>query len=118
MRLLPRLGRITVGPVTYEPPLGPTGPTGPAAVEDELERARRRDAKTDSRLREWLGYGSLFFAGASIVVGDLAFYKYGIAHHWQIPPEAIIGWLGATVIQVVGIVLVIAKYLFPEGGKK
>jgi hypothetical protein len=115
VRLLPRLGRITVGPVTYELP-GPTGPTGPAAVEDELERARKRNAKTDSRLREFLGFGALLFAGAQFVVADVAFYKYGIHYHWKIPPEAIIGWLGATVIQVVGIVLVIAKYLFPEGG--
>jgi hypothetical protein len=114
---LPRLARLSIGPVTFESP-GPTGPTGPAAVEDELERARKRNATTDSRLREVLGFGALFFAGAQLIVADVAFYKYGIHAHWQIPTEAIVGWLGATVIQVIGIVLVIAKYLFPDGGPK
>ena len=42
--------------------------------------------------------------------------RVAVYEHWHIPPEVMIGWLTATVAQIVGIVLVIAKYLFPEGG--
>jgi hypothetical protein len=52
------------------------------------------------------------------VSANVAFYLYAIHKDFAIPPEVIIGWLTATVAQVVGIVLVIAKYLFPEGGSK
>lgn len=97
---------------------GPTGQTGAQAVEEELHRAARRNARTDSRLREFLGYGAVFAAGAQFVVADVAFYIYGAHADWRIPPEVMIGWLGATVAQIIGIVLVIAKYLFPEGGPK
>jgi hypothetical protein len=116
VRLLPRRRRIVTGPVTFT--LGPTGPTGPAAVEDEIERARKRNATTDSRLREWLGYGAIAGAGLQLASANVAFYLYAIHKAFDIPPEVIIGWLTATVAQVVGIVLVIAKYLFPEGGPK
>jgi hypothetical protein len=99
--------------------VGPTGPTGFQAVEDELEKVRRRNVKTDSNLRVGLGYGAVIAAGLQFVVANVAFYLYADHLHWSgIPPEVMIGWLGATVAQIVGIVLVIAKYLFPEGGPK
>lgn len=53
-----------------------------------------------------------------LVSANVAFYLYAIHKNFDIPPEVIIGWLTTTVVQVVGIVLVIAKYLFPEGGPK
>jgi hypothetical protein len=110
--LPPRRRRWPTGAV------GPTGPTGPQAVEDELEHARRRNARTDSRLREALGYGAIAAAGSQLLSANVGFYLYAAHKHWDIPSEVVIGWLGATVAQIVGIVLVIAKYLFPEGGTR
>lgn len=110
--LLRKRRQATIGPP------GPTGPTGAQAVQEELDRGRLRDARTDSRLREWLGYGSIAGAGLVLVSANVAFYLYAIHKNFDIPPEVIIGWLTTTVVQVVGIVLVIAKYLFPEGGPK
>lgn len=34
--------------------------------------------------------------------------------HWQVPTAAIQAWLAATVVQVIGIVLVITRSLFPH----
>jgi hypothetical protein len=99
-------------------PPGPTGPTSAQAVQEALDGGRIRDARTDSRLREWLGYGAIWGAGLQLLSANVAFYIYAIHKDFNIPPEVIIGWLTATVAQVVGIVLVIAKYLFPEGGQK
>jgi len=50
---------------------------------------------------------------AQLLIADTAFYVYGFANGWDIPTAAITTWLGATVIQIVGVVLVIAKNLFP-----
>jgi len=65
-----------------------------------------------------LGYGAVLAAAAQFISANVAFYIYANHKHWDIPPEVMIGWLSTTVVQIVGIVLVIAKYLFPEGGGK
>ncbi len=65
-----------------------------------------------------LGYGAVGAAAAQFFSANIAFYVYAKHKHWDIPPDVMIGWLSATVAQIVGIVLVIAKYLFPEGGAK
>ncbi len=57
-----------------------------------------------------------------IIIADVAFYIYGYehvenGHFWAIPAGAIQVWLGATVVQVIGVVLVIARSLFPSDPK-
>ncbi len=92
---------------------GPTGPTGARQVEDEVARARHRNAKTDSRLRQWLGYGALIAMALQLAAADYVFYRYGHALGWQLPVEAIIGWLTATVVQLFIILRGLGRYLFP-----
>lgn len=94
----------------------PSGRTGAQAVQEELDRARRRNLRTDTHLRVALGYGAVVGAALQFASANVAFYLYAVALHWKLPPEVMIGWFGATVAQIVGIVLVIAKYLFPEKG--
>ncbi|HEV3321550.1 MAG TPA: hypothetical protein VG147_05090 [Solirubrobacteraceae bacterium] len=98
----------------------------PAPTLAEHEAARR---KLENRKAEnLLAYGKVYAYGAmgamavQIVIADIAFYWYGYehvesGHHWQIPAGAIQVWLGATVVQVIGIVLVIARSLFPSDTK-
>jgi hypothetical protein len=92
---------------------GPTGPTGVKQVEDEVARARRRNATTDSRLRQWLGYGALIVITIQLVAVDYLFFRYAIAWDWKMPVEAIIGWLGATLGQIFVILRGLGRYLFP-----
>jgi hypothetical protein len=47
---------------------GATGPTGAKEVEDEVARAKLRNATTDSRLRQYLGYGALLAMPIQLVV--------------------------------------------------
>lgn len=94
-------------------PTGPTGPTGARQVEDEVARAKHRNAKTDSRLRQWLGYGALVAMALQLIAADYVFYRYAHAKDWRLPVEAIIGWLTATVVQIFIILRGLGRYLFP-----
>ncbi|MDQ3090278.1 MAG: hypothetical protein M3R46_01180 [Actinomycetota bacterium] len=55
-------------------------------------------------------------AAIQIAAADYIFYLYGSAWEWRIPTAAINGWLTATVVQVVSVVLVTTRYLFPKDG--
>lgn len=48
--------------------------------------------------------------------GDTAFFFYGFNNDWRVPAAAMDAWLAAAVIQVIGVVLVITRYLFPDSG--
>jgi hypothetical protein len=88
----------------------------PTLAEHEAEKQRIANEKA----RNELGYGKVYAYGAlaamalQVLIADVAFYLYGHAYHWRIPVGAIQFWLGAIVVQVIGVVLVIAKSLFPD----
>ncbi len=89
----------------------------PPAAKDKLEEDRREAAserlKVSVRLAKLIGYGALIAVVVQVALADVAFFWYGIANHWNIPAAAISAWLAAIVIQVVGVVLVVAKDIFP-----
>lgn len=58
---------------------------------------------------------ALFLVFVQIAVADVAFFEYGHAMAWKLPVSAINGWLSATVVETIGIVLVIVRSLFPNG---
>ncbi len=70
----------------------------------------------DLKLKRRVGNGALIVMIVQVGIADAAFFFYGFANNWQIPTGAITGWLAATVIQVVSIVVIITKYLFPGDG--
>lgn len=98
----------------------------------ELFRRKPRQAMTDDeiqtaneQLKLKLRRGIAIFAGLTailqVVCADVVFILYAQrGMHWRLPVAAIEAWLGATVIQVIGVVLVITRSLFPsqkdEGG--
>ena len=48
-------------------------------------------------------------------VVDVVFVIYAWAGvKWNIPPVAISAWLGALIVQVVGIATIVVKGIFPE----
>ena len=52
------------------------------------------------------------------MAADLVFIKYAHEKGWgDLPVGAIQAWLAATVVQVVGVVLVIARSVFPQDGR-
>jgi hypothetical protein len=87
-------------------------PPSPVRFEDGLSYRKRLN---EVNLYNRVGNGALLLMVAQLLIADGAFYIYGFTNHWDIPTAAITTWLGATVIQIVGVVLVIAKDLFPGG---
>lgn len=94
----------------------------PAQTLGEHEAEKRRIANEKARKELGYGrayaYGALAAMGVQVLIADAAFYWYGYEHvvngyRWQIPAGAIQVWLAATVVQIIGVVLVIARSLFP-----
>jgi hypothetical protein len=85
---------------------------GNSAAIDSLDVLTRRDLRQDIGLKKFYAIGALVGTGLQLAAADVAFYFYGHGLGWHVPPSAISAWLGATVIEVIGIVLVITKYLF------
>lgn len=57
----------------------------------------------------------LWLLGGQLFIADAIFFVYAqVGAHWQLPPVVIDIWLGATLVEVVGIVLVVTRYLFPR----
>jgi hypothetical protein len=79
-----------------------------------LSELNRRKRKNEVDLHRRVGNGALMLMVIQLFIADAAFYIYGFTNHWHIPTAAITTWLGATVVQIVGVVLVIAKNLFPS----
>jgi hypothetical protein len=74
------------------------------------EHGERQDIELKKDYATWLKSAlSLQLAAA-----DVVFVLYAaIGKHWKLDPAVINIWLGATVVQVVGIVLVVTRHLFP-----
>jgi hypothetical protein len=82
----------------------------------ELER-QRHDldiARDNRRLRRRVAVGALSVMLLQIVAANAIFVWYGDTQGWDVPAAAISAWLGATVVQIVAVVLVITNYLFPR----
>ena len=74
--------------------------------------------EVDLNLQRIVGYGSLGLMFAQVLTANIVFIKYAHNVGWgHIPTGAIQAWLAATVVQVVGVVLVIARSVFPQDGR-
>lgn len=87
------------------------GAVSPASFEEGLTHRKRLN---EVKLHNRVGNGALALMVVQLLIADTAFYIYGFKNGWHIPTAAITTWLAATVIQIVGVVLVIAKNLFPS----
>jgi len=79
------------------------------------EQLRYEDLRQDIDLRKTYARRMLLILGAELSFVNLMFLLYTAAGvHWRIPGTTMQVWLGATVVQVVGIVYVVTRYLFPR----
>jgi hypothetical protein len=109
----PQLGGDAAPPPHAQP--------APTLAEYEAEQRQLASQKAKNLLAygKVYAYGAMVAAGVQVLIADAAFYWYGYEHvvngyRWQIPAGAIQVWLGATVVQIIGVVLVIARSLFPS----
>lgn len=63
------------------------------------------------RYADWL----LWLLGAQFLIADAVFVAFAWAgRRWDLPPGVIEVWLAATVVQVLGVVAVVTRHLFPN----
>ena len=103
-----------------------TGSAAQAAISDAQPAPTLAQHEAEKRIianqkaKNLLAYGKVYAYGSmsamvvQMLIADVAFFLYGYAYHWRVPVGAIQVWLGATVVQIIGVVVVIAKSLFPD----
>lgn len=86
-----------------------------AEMPDGLRFLREKEQEQDRVLK--LSYATWLrrSLAAQLLVADGVFIVYAWAgKDWNLEPLVINSWLAATVVQVVGIVLVVTRHLFPQ----
>ncbi len=84
----------------------------PVGVEGEKDRV-------DLTLQRFVGYGGLGLMLVQFLVANFVFLKYAHEVGWDKLSAGVLQvFFAATVVQVIGVVLVIARSVFPEGGRK
>jgi hypothetical protein len=80
--------------------------------EIELKREHsRQEIKLREKYAKWL----LVILAAELVIVNVIYWLYAeLGKNWNLPEGVIEIWLGATVVQVVGVVTVVTRYLFPR----
>lgn len=106
----------------------------PQAADANKERKRKAKAdklvsevdrlKSENKIRTRLGNAAVALVSVQLGVCDVALLAYGVATVAKggvIPPQIVIGWMMATLVEVIGILWVIARSLYPmhdDGPKK
>lgn len=89
----------------------------PAPVDDAEIRARgaaAADAEQNVSLKKTFAWALLALLALQLVATNVAFYIFGASASWHISDSVMLGWMAATVVEVIGIVLVVVKNLFPS----
>ncbi|HET9163561.1 MAG TPA: hypothetical protein VFN89_08990 [Solirubrobacterales bacterium] len=83
------------------------------------ERLEGDDLEQLIKLKRFYGLGILLLMALQLVVVNAAFLVYAaVGYDWH-PPEGVVQiWLTATFIQIVSVVVVITRSLFPGDSKE
>jgi hypothetical protein len=80
-----------------------------------LQNLPQKDHAQDIRLKRIYALALLVGLGIQVVIVDGVFVVYAWAGvDWNVAEPVMSIWLGATVINVIGVVLVVTNYLFPQ----
>jgi hypothetical protein len=87
-----------------------------AILQTEVETLREGLASEvqDRRLRYPVAIGALIVMVLQVAASNVIFSWYGDTNAWSISAAAITAWMGTTVVEVIGVVLVVMNYLFPR----
>src|ERR1700712_464537 len=102
-----------------EPSSAPALPEGLRYL-DEEERAqgmslRQLFAEQEHGLRQMYADWILWLLGAQFVIADAVFVTFAwVGRSWELSSGVIEVWLAATVVQVVGVVAIVTRHLFPN----
>ena len=83
-------------------------------IKVERDRTELEQGQANLKLRKRIANGAVVLMALQIWVANGIFVLYGFQNDWNLEAAVINGWLAATVIQVISVVLVITRYLFPN----
>ena len=93
----------------------PSGKLESLSSEARIAGAAATQAEQANTLRSIYGYVLLGFVLFQIIAADVIFVLYvDWGRHWNVPSTTLNVWLGATVVQVLGVVVIVVHYLFPN----
>lgn len=79
------------------------------------EALKGLDHWQDIQLKKFYAMVLLGLVGIQLFVADAVFVTYAWAGRaWRLEPGVIQFWLGATLVELIGVVVVITRYLFPR----
>jgi hypothetical protein len=77
-------------------------------------KLKRKYAKQEIELRRKYAWALLAILTAQIVIADAVFTVFAdVGRRWRLSDGVIQIWLAATVIEIVGVVTVVTRHLFP-----
>lgn len=75
------------------------------------EQDHRQDIELKKKYADWL-LGAVIF---QLALANGVFIAYAwVGKDWNLEPVVINAWLGATLVQVIGVVTIVTRYLFPR----
>ena len=95
---------------------GPSGPTELTGLQrDPYEQPNVRDLEQDIELKKTYATTLLVAMLGQLAIADAVFIAYAWAGvHWHLTATVINVWLVGTLVEVIGVVLVVTRYLFPR----
>lgn len=79
------------------------------------EALKGLDHWQDIQLKKSYATALLWLVGVQLFIADAVFVAYAwVGERWDLEPGVIQLWLGATIVELIGVALVITQYLFPK----
>lgn len=79
------------------------------------EALKGLDHWQDIQLKKSYATSLLRLVTGQLFVADVVFIVYAwVGMHWDLEPGVIQFWLGATIVELIGVALVVTQYLFPK----
>lgn len=93
----------------------PPGRIDKLSSAERIEKAKADQADQANHLRTGYGVALLLLIVLQIALVDAVFIAYASwGAHWNVPATILNVWVGATVVQVLGIIAIVVHYLFPN----
>jgi hypothetical protein len=102
---------LALGRQLYEHSIATARPTADLTPWEQL---RHQDYLQDIILRRTYARWMLLILAGELVFVNALFALYTWKNEWDVTGRTMEVWLGSTVVQIIGVVYVVTRYLFPR----
>lgn len=116
-------GKESTAPLSKNVPPDPQTVSTADEIDSQLkkehlatERFQNERYRDDSRLRKTVASWSLIFVAIQLSIADglsIAYFVTMLYRQMPIPTQVIVAWLSATLVEIIGILWVVTRSLFP-----